>query len=86
MTESTRISVTECAKLLGITSRAVQKYIKEGKISAVKNEKGRYEIDKSEFYRVFPDAYISEKPPEKYAKGKNSPATMGNSNYPFSYY
>lgn len=76
MTESTRISVTECAKLLGITSRAVQKYIKEGKISAVKNEKGRYEIDKSEFYRVFPDAYISEQPKEKYANNNSDSATI----------
>ena len=76
MTESTRISVTECAKLLGITSRAVQKYIKEGKISAVKNEKGRYEIDKSEFYRVFADAYISEQPKEKYANNNSDSATI----------
>ena len=76
MPKSTRISVTECAKLLGITSRAVQKYIKEGKISAVKNEKGRYEIDKSEFYRVFPDAYISEKPKENYANNNIDSATI----------
>ena len=67
MPESTRISVTECAKILSITSRAVQKYIKEGKLSAAKNEKGKYEVDKSEFYRVFPDAYVNEKPKEKYA-------------------
>jgi hypothetical protein len=30
--------------------------IKKGKLSAIRDEAGNYIIDKSEFYRVFPDA------------------------------
>lgn len=55
------MSVSECAKALNMTSRAIQGYIKTGKLSASKNERGRYEVDKSEFYRVFPDASVGER-------------------------
>lgn len=44
----------QVADLSGVTTRTINNYITSGKLSATR-EDGRYYIDKSEFYRVFPD-------------------------------
>lgn len=44
----------ECADLAGVTTRTINNYITSGKLSATR-EDNRYYIDKSEFYRVFPE-------------------------------
>lgn len=49
----------QAAVILGCTSRHITKCITRGKLSASKEE-GKYYIDKSEFYRVFPEAHIKE--------------------------
>jgi excisionase family DNA binding protein len=54
---STQISTKEAAIELGVSPRQIQKLIKNGKLSAERNESGNYLIDKSEFYRVFPEAF-----------------------------
>ena len=54
---STQISTREAALELGVSSRQIQKLIKNGKLSAERNESGNYRIDKSEFYRAFPEAF-----------------------------
>lgn len=54
---STQISTREAALELGVSSRQIQKLIKSGKLSAERNESGNYLIEKSEFYRVFPEAF-----------------------------
>src|SRR5690606_25556690 len=36
----------------------IQSLIKKGRLSAARDDGGNYIIDKSEFYRVFPDAHI----------------------------
>jgi len=54
---STQISTREAALELGVSSRQIQKLIKTGKLSAERNESGNYLIDKSEFYRAFPEAF-----------------------------
>lgn len=51
------MSTREAALELGVSSRQVQKLIKNGKLSAERNESGNYLIEKSEFYRVFPEAF-----------------------------
>lgn len=42
------------AKATGLTKSALSKAIQKGRISARKNELGRYEIDPAELHRVYP--------------------------------
>lgn len=58
---SSSISTREAAEALGCTARYIQKLIKNGKLSATRTDGGNYLIDKSEFYRVFPDAFVSKR-------------------------
>jgi excisionase family DNA binding protein len=51
------ISTREAAEISGFSARHIQGMIKKGKLSAIRTEGGNYLIDKSEFYRVFPDAH-----------------------------
>jgi excisionase family DNA binding protein len=44
----------EAAKATGITKPTLSKAIKNGKMSAIKNENGSYSIDPAELHRVFP--------------------------------
>jgi excisionase family DNA binding protein len=55
--ESSSISTREAAEIAGFSARHIQGMIKKGKLSASRDEGGNYLIDKSEFYRVFPDAH-----------------------------
>lgn len=45
----------EAATILGYTQRHILNLIKKGKLSAHRDEAGQYFIDKSEFYRVYPE-------------------------------
>lgn len=51
------ISTREAAELSGFSARHIQNMIKKGKLSATRDEAGNYTIDKSEFYRVFPEMH-----------------------------
>jgi len=50
----------QVADLSGVTTRTINNYITSGKLSASR-EDGRYYIDKSEFYRVFPNCNPEKK-------------------------
>lgn len=54
------LTVKECAKMSSVTTRTIQKKIKEGKLSATKDEKGNYIVETTEFFRVYPNANNSE--------------------------
>ncbi len=56
-TNNSAISTREAAEQSGFSSRHIQKLIKTGKLSATRTDNGSYLIDKSEFYRVFPDLH-----------------------------
>lgn len=47
-------TLNAAAKLSGRAKSTISKAIKEGRLSATKNEKGGFEIDGSELSRVFP--------------------------------
>lgn len=49
----------QAGKLSGYTGRHITNLIIKGRLSATK-EDGKYYIDKSEFFRVFPDAHLKE--------------------------
>lgn len=51
------MSTREAAKEAGYSPMQLQNYITSGKLSATRGSDGKYLIDRSEFYRVFPDAY-----------------------------
>lgn len=57
------ISTREAAELTGFSARHIQNMIKKGKLSATRDEAGNYTIDKSEFYRVFPQTHESNSQP-----------------------
>lgn len=57
--ESSSISTRMAAEIAGCSARHIQSLIKKGKLSASRDNGGNYIIDKSEFYRVFPDAHIT---------------------------
>ncbi len=54
--EKTWLTCREAGALLKCTQRNVLNLIKKGKISAERDENGQYFIQKSEFFRVYPDA------------------------------
>ena len=47
------ISAKQAAESIGITKHGLLKAIREGRVSAKKNEKGQWEIEPSELYRVY---------------------------------
>lgn len=51
------MSTREAAREAGYSSRHLQNFITSGKLSATRGSDGKYLIDRSEFYRVFPDAH-----------------------------
>lgn len=58
---STRFTITDAAKLVGMSRQNIHKtYIKTGILSVSKDEQGRPYIDLSELLRVFPSLKISE--------------------------
>ncbi len=57
--ETSWLTPSQAAAIVGCTARSIQNYIQNGKLSATR-EDGKYYIDKSEFYRVFPDAHKKE--------------------------
>jgi len=53
--QCSRLYVKQASNLVGCTTRHIQKIIKSGTLSAHRAEGNKYLIEKSEFYRVFPD-------------------------------
>lgn len=51
------LTTKEAAELSGFTIRHIQNMVKNGIMSATKDEKGNYVIQKCEFYRCFPEAH-----------------------------
>lgn len=54
--EKTWLTCREAGVLLKYSQRHIINLIKKGKVSAQKDEDGKYFIEKSEFFRVYPDA------------------------------
>ena len=55
--ENSSLSTRMAAEIAECSARHIQNLIKKGKLSATRDEGGNYLIEKSEFYRVFPDAH-----------------------------
>jgi excisionase family DNA binding protein len=50
------LTLGQAAKETGVSKPTISKAISKGRISATKNEKGEYDIDPAELFRVFPIA------------------------------
>jgi len=50
------LTLGQAAKETGVSKPTISKAINKGRISATKNEKGEYDIDPAELFRVFPIA------------------------------
>jgi len=48
------LTLGEASKVTTVTKSAISKAIKNGRMSASKDDKGQYQIDPAELYRVFP--------------------------------
>lgn len=71
--EKTWLSCREAGKLLNFTQRHIINLINKGKLSAEKDEYGRYFIQKSEFFRAYPDAMnVESKGTDKEPAGNDS--------------
>lgn len=49
-----KYTLSQAATATGKNKATIQRAIKSGKISAIKNSSGAYEIDPSELHRIFP--------------------------------
>lgn len=58
------LSLNKAAKMCGRAKSTILEAIKNGRMSAPKDEKGRYLIDPSELHRVFPFSSPEHKKPE----------------------
>lgn len=51
------LTVRQTADILDVSERTITRQIKTGNLSATKSDKGSWQIEKSEFYRVYPDQH-----------------------------
>jgi predicted site-specific integrase-resolvase len=54
---TSQLMAREAAEQSGKSHRQIQRLIKNGTLSATRDKSGNYLIEKSEFYRVFPEAF-----------------------------
>lgn len=52
-----KLTSKECADILGVSAKTIQRRIQKGILSGYKDDNGIYMVEKSEFYRVYPDAH-----------------------------
>lgn len=69
-----KYSLSQAAEATGKNKATIQRAIKSGKISALKNSSGAYEIDPSELHRVF-DATPKRTAQKQNATARNTSAT-----------
>lgn len=68
-----KYSLSDAAKAAGKNKTTIQRAIKNGRISAIKNDLGAYEIDPAELHRVFPPATAQRDAPHRRSNGAQQP-------------
>tara|TARA_R110002020_G_scaffold453247_1_gene667975 strand:+ start:348 stop:728 length:381 start_codon:yes stop_codon:yes gene_type:complete len=63
-----KLTLGEASKLTGISKPTISKAVKDGKVSGKKNNKGVFEIEKSELIRVYPEVKAGADKPIKFTK------------------
>lgn len=73
------MSLNQAAKICGRAKSTVLEAIKSGRLSAPKDDRGRYQIDASELHRVFPFEATEHKKPDADRTQKPIPTPKENS-------
>lgn len=73
-----KMSLNQAAKTCGRAKSTILDAIKNGRISAPKDDRGRYEIDTSELHRVFPFKLTEHTEPELDRTPEPKPNTQEN--------
>lgn len=71
----TKLSLNKAAKEAGIAKSTLLEAIRNNRMSAPKNDKGHYEIDPAELFRVFPKTSSTEQAEPKPTTPENPPET-----------
>lgn len=66
----------EAAKVTGMSKAAISKAIKNGRISAVKDDTGTFRIDPSELHRVYPPTVSTNDAETPKATGEHSSISL----------
>jgi len=74
-----KLSLNKAAKEAGVAKSTLLEALSSGRMSAEKNEKGHWEIDPSELFRVFPKTRLSEQEEPMPTPSENHQKTSQNS-------
>ena len=75
----TKLSLNKAAKEAGVAKSTLLEALNSGRMSAEKNEKGHWQIDPSELFRVFPKSSSTEQEKPKPTPLENPQKTSQNS-------
>jgi len=70
------ISISDASIRVKVSKSTLLRAIKNGKLSAVRNDAGGYEIDAAELSRVYPDAAMAHQVTQTDASNSNSDALV----------
>jgi hypothetical protein len=71
------LTLGQAAKETGLSKTAISRAIKSGRLSAIKNEQGEYQIDPAELFRVYPVTANVDSKPERQATQKDNSGLQG---------
>jgi hypothetical protein len=71
------LTLGQAAKETGLSKTAISRAIKSGRLSAIKNEQGEYQIDPAELFRVYPVTVNVDSKPERQATQKDNSGLQG---------
>lgn len=75
-----KLTLGQAAKEVGISKPSLSAAIKNGRLSAPKNESGAYEIDPAELFRVYPPTSKTNSEPNSSSLLKTNPNTSAEKN------
>lgn len=77
-----KYSLSDAAKAAGKNKTTIQRAIKNGRLSAAKNDFGAYEIDAAELHRVFPLATTQRDAPHRQSNDAQQPIDASGNDVP----
>jgi hypothetical protein len=72
------LSAKQAAEQVGLSKQGIIKAIKQGKLSATKDDNGEWQIDPAELFRVYQPA-VQGSPPSRGSTNGQPPSTVGSS-------
>lgn len=75
----TKLSANRAAKEAGVAKKTLLEAMSSGRLAAEKNDKGHWEIDPAELFRVYPKTSFLEQEKPQPTPNENNPKTSQNS-------